>query len=224
MAKFILRSELNMLITAILRTGISTKELTLSCNSKDTLTIPLPLKFSINDTPFYFEISYFWKNYYATFFPGLSATAATEVHQNIKSLSDDISGWANRVARELSEPDPWSLLGENRLPQPELFDKTGDNEKFNERDLRIIKESLQEIRRFLVSEMKPDVEHSKAIDERLSFLEKETQTQNKKQWMYVAIGVIVTIADGLAMSPDQAHKLFGLLSDLFRHLVVKLLS
>jgi hypothetical protein len=90
--------------------------------------------------------------------------------------------------------------------------------------LLAIHKSLHDFRSFLQQEQHPSAEHSRVIEERLNFLEKEAKTQGKKQWMYVAIGVVVTIADGLAMSPDQAHKLFALLSDLSKYLFMKLLS
>jgi hypothetical protein len=224
MEKFISRSEINMLIASMLQTGITSRELILSGNTEDSLSLPLPLRMSIRRSHFYFEIGHYWGNYTVEFFPSHKpATPSKRLHKDFNSIIDEVAGWATRVARELNEPDPWSVLGKGILPEPELLNKREESQKFNDRELRAIKASIQEIRRFLVTEMKPDSQHLKAIDERLSFLEEETKKQNKKQWTYLAIGLVVTIADGLAMSPDQAHKLFALLSDLFKHLFLKLL-
>lgn len=188
----------------------------------------MPLTISIKSSNFYFTIGYFsglnLRQYTAEFFPSDRPSPHTSHHDKYESLLAELLKWGKKVAQELSEPDPWALLGEEQLPRPELIDQIDEDQKFNERELQAIHKSLQDIRSFLQQEQHPSAEHSRVIEERLNFLEKEAKTQGKKQWMYVAIGVVVTIADGLAMSPDQAHKLFALLSDLSKYLFMKLLS
>lgn len=227
-SKFILRSQINKIIETLTETGIPSKEVVFSKELRSVLSIELPLTLLIKGSNFHFTIGYFsslnLRQYTAEFFPSERPSPQTTHHEKYESLLAELLKWGKRVAKELSEPDPWALLGEGQLPRPELIDRIGEEQKFNERELQAIQKSLQGIRNFLQQEQHVPAEHFRVIEERLNFLESEAKTQGKKQWMYVAIGVIVTIADGLAMSPDQTHKLFTFLSDLSKHLFMKLLS
>lgn len=223
----ITRSQVNKIIQLLLEFGVPPQELIFSQEIKGSFSIPLPLTVSIQNSNFRFTVGYFSSHtqneYTAEFFPSERAHPQKTYHGDYEALVDEASWWAERVGKELSEPDPWILLGKGRLPHPELVDRIEENQKFNEGELQAIKKSLEKIRDFLAKDVNPEPRQFKAIEEQLDFLEEEAKKQGKKQWMYVAIGVVATIADGLVMSPDQAHKLFSFLSDLSKHLFMKLL-
>lgn len=216
---------MNQLLASIVRAGISPKDLKIEVGqTENTLALPLPIGFYLKNSPFYFSLNYFWGDYIINLFPSSKpAVADNKTLKHFEAVVEVMTEWSKRVGLELMEPDIWSMFGNNVVPQTELFDKKEDQQSFDENELAAVKKSLQEIRHFLVAEMKPDRDRLQAIDEKLAFLEKEATVQNKKQWMYVAVGVAFTIADGLLMSPEQAHKLFAMLSNLFKHLVFRLL-
>lgn len=225
MTRFIKRSEVNMLMAALRRFGITPSEVSFDKDLINQLSVPLPITVKVNRSDFSFIIEDLESDYWIVFFPGSKGPGQVSARiSDFETVCSRFSNWAASVAKELKEPDPFSLLGTNNLIEPELLGEQHNNEKISQREFAAIKTALAEIRRYLVEEVKPDTRHLAAIDDRLNFLEQSAKTQDRKGWIFAAIGVAFTIADGLAMSPEQAHKLFAILSDLFRHTLLKLLS
>ncbi len=138
-------------------------------------------------------------------------------------VTGDFSTWLERIQKELAEPDPWLLLRQGNILLDEILLDKEVGESFDQNELRRLHEFIQTLRQFLISEVTPNAEQLRLIEERLRYLEESAKRQNKKDWAHTAIGIIVTIAVGLAMSPEQAHKLFTLTSEFVNTLFMKLL-
>jgi len=188
------------------------------------LTVELPLNISIGDGNLFFRIGVTTPYLYRlTFFPSAMPRPDSTTVEEWSTVTKQFSTWAKRIQKELTEPDPWLLLRQGNILLGEIpLDKEG-GEGFDEHELRRLHEFTQRIRQFLISEARPNTEQLNLIEERLHYLQESAKRQNKKDWAHTAIGITVTIAVGLALSPDQAHRLFSLTSEFLNTLFMKLL-
>jgi hypothetical protein len=97
-------------------------------------------------------------------------------------------------------------------------------DRLSEHDLRLVHEFVAHIRELLVSELAPTEQQLAVIDERLGHLEAAAKTQDRKDWAYTAVGVVVTIATSLTLPPEVGHKLLVLTSELLKTIFMRLLT
>jgi hypothetical protein len=229
MTHSLLRSQVNALIKSLLGAGMGLdvldfKEETL----QGKLAVSLPLKSSTKDGSLYFEIDYgrygTEPQYRVKCLPGRSPAGTILYYNQWNSVQNDFDGWAKKVRDELAEPDPWLLVTQGSLLSGDIPRGQEGESAFSEGDLKIVRQSLEDIREFLVSEARPNLDQLRMIDERLGYLEDCAKTQDKKAWAYTAVGVVFTIGASLSLSPDQGHKLFMLTSEMIRAILLKLLA
>jgi hypothetical protein len=225
-AKLIVRSQINGLVKAARDLGLGPNVITLGQETKGKLVIELPFKIATADPLIYFVIDHTFGTYDTRFFPvaELGPSLGHSNHSKWESVLSEFTNWAERVKQEFAEPDPWLLLAQDELLLSDISLSEEDNEKLSERDLILVREFVDRTREFLVSEVGPDEEQLALINKRLRDLEESAKTQDKKAWTYTVVGVAFTIASSLSLSPEQGHKLFALVSDLLKTIVLKLLA
>lgn len=222
----LLRSQLNELVRLALHAGIGSGALNFSEDlSKSSFNVGLPFRIWIQDMNLFFTIGYSegQRAYSVEFFPSGIPRSAFALRYKWSQVTGDFSTWLERIQKELAEPDPWLLRRQGNILLGEIPLDKEVGEAFEQHELRRLHEFTQALRQFLISEVTPSAEQLRLIEERLHYLEESAKRQNKKDWAHTAIGTIVTIAVGLAMSPEQAHKLFTLTSEFVNTLFMKLL-
>jgi hypothetical protein len=226
------RSQVNSLFKSLLEVGVSLDALELNADkdSLKKLTVPLPFRLGVRDSDLFFTISDYTTSlgdrlYQVEFFPGSRAAAPkSDTHSGWDSVAVDFRRWAQRIRAELDEPDPWLLVEQGSMLLGSIPTTHAYTDKFSEQDLALVHDFLRRIREFLVAETTPNKQQILSIDERLRHLEESARTQDKKTWAYTAVGVVVTIASALALSPEQGHRLFELTSELLKAIFIRLLT
>ena len=229
-SRSIFRTELNAIVQTLLMSGLDQTGFEFSKDfSKRVFDIQLPLQITHRESGFYFIVDFErgeWNttSYSTSSFPTIAADDEIEYFTTWSAVISNLGAWLERVSNELSQPDPWLLLNEGNLLADNIPSEGASLEKFNEEELSWVRGLLDSIRDFLISETQPTSDQLKLINEKLTYLEESARRQNKQDWAHTAIGVVVTIAIGLAMAPDQANKLFQLTSALLRSIFFKLLT
>jgi len=199
--------------------------------SKTSFKFELPLKVTHKSTGFYFEIAALMPpkpprlTYFrATYYPGSAPLAYVANCKEWSGVIKRLDYWLRVLEKEVSQPDPWLLLNQGTVLKDTIPAVAGMVEKFDKAELSKVHEHLDTIRQFLISETRPSKEQLKLIDERLSYLESSASRQSKQDWAHTAIGVMFTIAIGLAMAPEQANRLLQFTANFIKMIFVPLLK
>ena len=223
----IVRSQINELVQAILQSGVLPNMLKfIPAIPKTALQIQLPLKVTYEDPSFYFSISYDKSDdtFGAHFFPNNKLEMGRGWHKTWSAVIGQLVVWLAAVAKETSQPDPWELLDQGSILKDQIPSARGAEEKFSDSELVKLRGFLSEARNLLVAEVKPNTGQLNLIDERLSYLDESAKRQSKQDWAHTAVGVMFTIAIGLAMAPEQANRLLQLTANFIKIIFVPLLK
>jgi hypothetical protein len=232
MAGHISRSQVNSLLRSLLEAGVplDALELNTSRDSLKKLTISLPFELRVRDSHLFFEVNGYAPSlgnpmFKAAIFPG--SEPAVPESLGTPDWNDVIGSfklWARAIRVELDEPDPWLLVEQGSMLLGSIPSAADYVDKFSERDLVLVQGFLGQIRDFLVAETNPTQQQLLSIEERLRYLMESAKTQDKKAWAYTTVGVVVTIASALVLSPEQGHKLFELTAQLLKAIFIRLLT
>lgn len=226
----IFRTELNAVVQSLLTSGLDETGFEFSKDfSKKVFDIQLPLQVTHRESGFYFIVDFErgeWgaTSYSTSSFPSMSADDEVEYVKSWGEVINTLDSWLGRVGKELSQPDPWLLLNEGKVLVDNIPSEGASVERFDDEELIRVRTLLDKVREFLISETQPTEDQLKLVDEKLLYLEESAKRQSKQDWAHTAIGVMFTIAIGLAMAPDQANKLFQLTSEFLKAIFVKLLT
>lgn len=197
--------------------------------SKDLFAFQLPLGLTHRDSGFNFIVDFETGEWDMPYFT-VQSFPSTNYENRLMYVGDwdevmrQFDSWLEKVRKELSQPDSWLLLNEGKVLTDSIPSAGASLERFNDEELSRVTGLLDSIRGLLISEARPTEDQLKLIDEKLSYLGESAKRQNKQDWAHTAIGVVVTIAIGLAMAPDQANKLFQLSSALLRAIFLKTIN
>jgi hypothetical protein len=164
-----------------------------------------------NDTEFYFQFDFKNGMHYAIFSPGQDALFAEHYPGNWENQFNCVEKWLTYLKREIHQPDLWSELAKYQLPPGEQIGKEIENEPFTAQQVDQIAESLKKIREYLETEFHLDVQQRALVNEKLDYLMEASKRQGRKDWLHTSVGVIFTLATGLALAPEQTKALWGIL-------------
>lgn len=221
----IFRSDLNNLLALLLREDFTAKGFEVDQDLTATgLIVELPLRITHKPSAFYFNISSLGASYRVSCLPGSKPQV---VHVNVSNWTEVLTrckAWIARVIREVEQPDPWSLLNQGKVLTDELPGAGQGLEKLDPLQLKSVEAFVQSIKDYITREVNPTEDQLRTIDQKLNYLIESAKRQSKQDWAHTAIGVVVTIAIGLAMAPDQANNLFQMTSGFIKTLFVHLLT
>ena len=126
----------------------------------------------------------------------------------------DIFNWLGFLKRELSVPDIWESLSEDRGIFLEPLRTGPENDQFTqELRERIIKE-LENIKTSLLENLQVSddtKEKQKTLEDRIEYLIEATNRMGPKDWFMVCLGTFVTLTSALVLSPEEGKAIIGLI-------------
>jgi hypothetical protein len=222
----IVRSQINELIQTVLKSNVSPDTLTfVPAIPKTSLQLRLPLRIAYEDPSFFFEISFTSRGKFQSyFFPDNRFETRNSYNDTWSPVIAQFETWLAVVGAESSQPDPWALLDQGSFLKDAIPSASGAQQLFSGSELARLRGFLIEAKRFLVAEAGPTDEQLDLINERLDYLKQSAERQNKQDWAHTAVGVMFTIAIGLAMAPEQANRLLELTADFIKTIFMPLLK
>lgn len=116
--------------------------------------------------------------------------------------------WANLLKSEIDAPDLWQEIEKYRA----TFSLAPPEKLLNEPIPAYEAEKIGDSLRVLAEDMKKHFELTQQQNEfvrsKLDYLVEAAKRQGRLDWVHTCIGVLITIAMGLAMSPEEASKLW----------------
>jgi len=117
--------------------------------------------------------------------------------------------------KEQEVPDLWEQL--QKYAQQETFIGTAEisNTPFTFPEVENIISSLDRLNVQIENNFNLQGEQLAFVKREIEYLKEATKRQGRKDWMHTSIGVIVSIAMGLALSPEKAKLLWELVKSCF---------
>jgi hypothetical protein len=226
MGRSIVRSQLNDVVRAIVSSGIDRNDFSIHpAITQSVLAVELPMKITFGESSFFFELYDYGGELRVNLFPTAELTKKGAITcPTFDAVIERLNEWLEIVRSQTEQPDPWVLLTEGSVLTSNIPISSGNDKVLNDNELAGVREHLAAIRQFLISELSPNADQMKLIEEKLSYLEASARRQTKQDWAHTAIGVVFSIAVGVALAPDQANRLFLMTSEFLQTLFVKLIA
>jgi hypothetical protein len=163
------------------------------------------------DTDFYFQFDFHKGEHYAIFSPGDNKLVMETYPGSWEGQLSYFRSWLTFLKREIQQPDLWVELAKYQLPPGEQISIEIANEPFTTQQVDQIAEGVEKIRKYLEVEFDLDTQQKALVNEKLKYLLEASKRQGRKDWLHTSIGVIFTIATGLALAPEQAKAIWNIL-------------
>jgi hypothetical protein len=133
-------------------------------------------------------------------------------------VRNEFTEWLSRVKKE-TVPDLWEQIKD--YAPDETFIRTDEisNAPFSYSEAENIIGSLDKLQAQIEKNFNLQGEQLAFIKREINYLKDAAKRQGKKDWVHTSIGVIVTIAMGLALSPEKTKLLWDLLKSCFAGLL-----
>jgi len=117
--------------------------------------------------------------------------------------------WLKHLAREITQPDYWSILQEEAKSLPLFPETDAPNTSFSSTELGFIKQQLDKTKNFVFANFELSQEHQIFVETKLKYLEEFAQKSDhgRLDWFNIAIGVLMSIIVGISFNPEQAKTL-----------------
>ena len=141
-----------------------------------------------------------------TFSPGQELLDRHEICRNIPQIMGFfVLEWLPSLKREVAAPDLWAELQQTGKLVDIVREMSGDGE-FSETERAQATEAIRVVKQWLLEHHEFDREQAARINARFDYLIEAVRRMSRMDWLHTAIGVLFTIAVGLA--PARARELF----------------
>lgn len=182
----------------------------LSVESRNSLLVS---KIRYNNSPYYFIFDLLDNQHYSYYSPGEDKLHENEYPGGWDLQLKNVKKWLAYLERELSQPDLWEDLEKHRISYDEKIASDSGNEPFTVAQVEQLAEGIENIRSYLFNEFKDLSEAKNLINHKLDYLVEASKRQGRVDWFHTCIGVFVSIATALAMSPEQSKHIWTLLKN-----------
>jgi hypothetical protein len=118
--------------------------------------------------------------------------------------------WIGYVRRELATPDPWPhfFSASDLILEGEA--NAADNSRFDEAEYRDIGRRLEDIRAYLLP-LSDNEAQREGTNSKIDYLVTQARTAGRRDWFFMAIGVLLSEIASRALASEQVRQLFELL-------------
>ena len=142
---------------------------------------------------------------------------------DIDNLTTKFNEWLNGVVKpyldDVSTPDLWHILQENRSRTKYKFGTPEDFKSFSDEEKTRIRLSLNDFRLLIVENFNPNQEELKSVDARLEYLSDAIDKHNKFDWRGIAIATVLNISIALSLNPERGNQLLQLFKQIFSNVL-----
>ncbi|MCJ7458379.1 MAG: hypothetical protein MUP17_05250 [candidate division Zixibacteria bacterium] len=222
----LLKTQKNEIYKILLDTGLEPANFSWSEEagiSHPALTVSR-LKF--RDGHFYFQFDFTdylgTLRHYSRFSPGREKAVDDNYTDSWGAQRAYALEWARHLKREIEAPDLWQEIEKYQatfslVPPTKLL-----NEPIPAYEADQIGEALRLLTGEIKKQFKLTTQQNEFVRSKLDYLADAAKRQPRLDWVHTCIGVLMTIAVGLAMAPQEASRLWQLFKNLlgkFIHLI-----
>lgn len=210
--KFLLPSQTDKLYQSFSVYGVNPKEFDIK-HSKSSF------KVTHGTTGFYCEINDIREteprfddpSYKMEFIPRDTNIKTKLTLKHFSDVRKQFEIWLRHLAREIKQPDYWSILQEEAKSLPLFSETDAPNTSFSSTELDFIKQQLDETKNFIFANFELSQEHQTFVETKLKYLEEcaKKSEHGRLDWFNIAIGVLMSIIVGISFNPEQAKTLIN---------------
>lgn len=137
--------------------------------------------------------------------PGLDYLIEKHV---VYSWNDVVVGfhyWLNYLNREIEQPDLWGELERIKEFGDIEYEVENTMQQFSYQETSQIEEGINNIRDYLIKEVKGNAEEVMKINEKLDYLIDASKRMGRIDWRNVFIGTVVNIITSVGLNPEQVQ-------------------
>lgn len=217
----ILRSQKNEIFERIKKYGLNPSEFKWIQIDSKCGTIEKADKLFHQPTEHYSIFEFVTNKHWAEYSPGPNKSKNVRYIANSWDTQlSNVEDWLVNLKKELV-PDLWEAFSKENILDESNFSSENDY-PFTKIEQEQISKKLNEIEKYLKSIQNLSKDQEKFIRERFLYLEESSKHQNKRDWLYTAIGVFFTIVVGVGMAPQAANDLFYFISHTLSNIFDKL--
>ena len=153
------------------------------------------------NTLFYYTFDLKGGKHCALFSPGKEFAQEQQYPGNWEWQLKYFETWLSYIAREVGEPDLWAALAEEAGTLISGLPMVLEEAPFTPVELSSLAMKLDEIAEHVDSISGT----SETIKQQTSYLKEALHKQSKRDWFFLFIGVLVTLASTLVLSPEQGN-------------------
>ena len=148
---------------------------------------------------------------YATYYPGSKIAVIDEGHHDWSTQIGYVKEWAERLKREIDEPDLWEQLSSI---QSGFRIDTSDapmGEPISAADAIRLREGISLLASRLTEEFNMSQKQQVFVKQKLDYLSEAIERQSRGDWTHTAIGVFASIGMAIGVSAANSDKFWTLI-------------
>lgn len=217
MKALILKTQKNEALELLTHEGLDPKEF-LWEERQSGKTLNLQVSALIHrPTGFYFVFDFHKGQHYTVRSPGETSAFDTQFPGSWVYQRGYLIEWINSVKREYEALDLWAAVTSER----QFFVAAAESQEggpFDVQEQEFIRTRVNEIREYLVSTHSLNEHHQEYVERQLDYLVAAAKRQPRRDWLHLAIGVLVSIVIQLGLSSSAASEFFRFASNAFSEL------
>ena len=224
----LLKTQKNEVFEILLNEGLEPANFTWSQEKGEILPNLIVSRLDYRDGHFYFKFDFALSSrsrnfaYFCIFTPGGETIIYKNFPDDWVQQKAHVRSWAKLLKHEIEAPDLWQEIEKYRptfslVPPAKLL-----NEPIPAYEAEDIGEALQQLADKIEGQFNLSSEQNEFVRSKLDYLADAAKRQGRLDWVHTCIGVLITIAMGVAMAPEEASKLWQLAKSLlgkFIHMI-----
>lgn len=207
--KLILRSQAEAIANWLREAGFDPSEFAWSEVASQTGDNSVVSQLTHVASGYRFLFDYMGNDFYFYCSPGNSTAESSGYPQTWQRLLPFLTQWMGDLRREVDTPDPWGQYLQAADLIREAQEST-DNSPFNDAERRDMTRRLEAIRGLLL-EAVPNADGQERTNEKLDYLVANAHTQGRRDFFWMATGVLLGTGIQEGLDSDLIRQAFELL-------------
>lgn len=222
MKSAVLRSQANEVLELIQSVGLEPSSFAWGIRSSVETPGLEVSSLTHSGTGHYFIFDFCDGEHYAVHSPGRDSMRETRHTEFWSSQVGSVENWLQYLKREVQAPDLWSaILEDSQLATAAA--SSDDEQPFTVEEQRKVSSQLAEIKRYVIATHDLCEEDSRFVTKRLDYLADAAKRQARRDWLHLALGVLLTIGFKIGLGSEGLRELFSMVGAAVQDVVGGLL-
>ena len=211
--RILLKSQKNEILGAIKRMGLELFSFEWQNEHSEYDSGVEVSKLIYKKTEFFYKFDILGGHHKAFYSPGEESIVGQGDVSYWESQKKLFARWLVWLKREVDAPDLWSEISKYQLSAESELREDVSNDPFTAYQAEQIALGIKKIQVYIEEQGLASGEQNSFVREKLNYLVDATKRLGRKDWVLLAMAVIVTFAVQLALPPDKAQLLWNMLKE-----------
>jgi hypothetical protein len=158
---------------------------------------------------------------WAQFSPGAESVVERQYPGSWELQVKFVRLWLSYLRRELEAPDLWSEFAQQAGLIDVVSTTEGSNSPFSLEERHFIADRLNDISHQIAAEHRLSEYQTAQLESQVAYLVDSSERTGRRDWAFLALGVITNIMLMGTVPPDAGRQMFELLSQVFQQLLTQ---